>query len=142
MALTSDQITAKDFKEFYDRILPYLNGAGGNDYSTTEKVIGSWIDGSPLYQKTFTGLSIDSHWDSQSAVVTGDIRSSFPGIDFTKVISAVCHRMDTNVGAISVAIPLVPTIYPNNNNVVNFEYVAYGFGTNGVLSQVTLQYTK
>lgn len=24
-------------------------------YSTTEQVIGKWIDGKPLYQKTFTG---------------------------------------------------------------------------------------
>lgn len=26
-----------------------------NSYSTTEKVIGTWIDGKPLYQKTLTG---------------------------------------------------------------------------------------
>ena len=34
------------------------NGGGGGggsfDYSTTEKVIGTWIDGKPLYQKTLS----------------------------------------------------------------------------------------
>jgi hypothetical protein len=30
-----------------------------NDYSVTEKLIGTWIDGKPLYQKTFTGTSVD-----------------------------------------------------------------------------------
>lgn len=31
------------------------------DYSTDEKVIGTWIDGKPLYQKTFTGtLSLNN----------------------------------------------------------------------------------
>lgn len=29
MALTSDQITAKNFKEFYELIFPYLGGGGG-----------------------------------------------------------------------------------------------------------------
>lgn len=27
-----------------------------NDYSTTEKIVGTWIDGKPLYQKTVTGV--------------------------------------------------------------------------------------
>lgn len=31
-----------------------------NNYSTDEKVIGTWIDGKPLYQKTITGYSIPS----------------------------------------------------------------------------------
>lgn len=53
MALTNDQITAKNFKEFYDRIYPYLNGGlARNNYSTDEQVVGTWIDGKPLYQKT------------------------------------------------------------------------------------------
>lgn len=29
------------------------------DYSTEEKIVGTWIDGKPLYQKTFTGLSLN-----------------------------------------------------------------------------------
>lgn len=28
-----------------------------NEYSTTEKIVGTWIDGKPIYQKTFTGTS-------------------------------------------------------------------------------------
>lgn len=53
MALTADQITAKNFKEFYDKIFPYLNGGlARNNYSTDEQVVGTWIDGKPLYQKT------------------------------------------------------------------------------------------
>jgi len=33
-------------------------GGGSSSYSTTEHVIGKWIDGSNLYEKTFTSLSI------------------------------------------------------------------------------------
>ena len=32
-----------------------FNYADENDYSTTEHVVGKWIDGSPIYQRTFTG---------------------------------------------------------------------------------------
>lgn len=28
-------------------------------YSTTEQVVGTWVDGSTLYEKTYTGLSVD-----------------------------------------------------------------------------------
>lgn len=31
-----------------------------SDYSTTEKIVGSWIDGKPLYQKVVTGLTLSN----------------------------------------------------------------------------------
>ena len=34
-------------------------------YSTEEQVVGEWIDGKPIYQKTFTDLSITMAWNSQ-----------------------------------------------------------------------------
>lgn len=63
MSLTANDITAKNFQTFYEGIRPYLNGSfptpivnkfsKGDLYSTDEKIIGQWIDGKPLYQKTF-----------------------------------------------------------------------------------------
>lgn len=62
MSLTADQITAKNFEEYHKRILPFLNGSfptpivnkfsKGDLYSTDEKIVGQWIDGKPVYQKT------------------------------------------------------------------------------------------
>jgi len=61
MAIQSDEtlVTKGDLKTLYiDKILPYLGGnmmmqTGVSDYySTDEKVVGVWIDGKPLYQKT------------------------------------------------------------------------------------------
>ena len=67
MALTPDQITAQNFKDFYMQILPYLGKGGGGgsmNYSTDEQVVGTWIDGKPLYQKsgtyTFTETKTDT----------------------------------------------------------------------------------
>lgn len=53
--------SANNFKDFLDAIKPYLNyqfydlsgqGVEANNFSTDEKVIGTWVDGKPLYQKT------------------------------------------------------------------------------------------
>lgn len=66
MSLTNDQITAQNFKAFYDEIRPYLNGqiptfansfSRSDLYSTDEKIIGCWTDGKPLYQKTFLNFA-------------------------------------------------------------------------------------
>ena len=63
MSLNSNEITAKNFKTFYDAILPYLNGnimfsTNNSDYySTDEKMIGVWTNGKPIYQKVFTGTT-------------------------------------------------------------------------------------
>lgn len=58
----SDELVTKtDLSNFYQTILPYLGGmpealankfSRGDIYSTTEKIIGQWTDGKPLYQKT------------------------------------------------------------------------------------------
>ena len=52
-------ITEQRLKQFYDEIYPYLGGGGSGsggsgmmNYSTEEQVVGTWIDGKPLYQKT------------------------------------------------------------------------------------------
>lgn len=75
MSLTEEQITAKNFQEFYGKIRPFLNGSfptpivnkfsKGDLYSTEEKIIGQWIDGKPLWQKTITGLNISLTWNNQ-----------------------------------------------------------------------------
>lgn len=41
-------------------------GGSGHDYSTMEQVVGTWIDGKPLYEKTvyLSSLSYDTSWHS------------------------------------------------------------------------------
>lgn len=64
--LTTKEIVEQAISDYHESILPYLNGQvpviankfdKTNLYSTDEKIVGTWIDGKPLYQKTFTGLS-------------------------------------------------------------------------------------
>ena len=64
MSLTNPNtpVSQQDLQDFYHKLLPYMGGSFGlvatgidsaNLYSTTERVVGQWIDGKPLYQKTF-----------------------------------------------------------------------------------------
>ena len=65
MSLTNPNkvVTEERLSEFYTGIFPYLGGmpemvankfSKSDIYSSTEKMIGQWTDGKPLYQKTIT----------------------------------------------------------------------------------------
>ena len=54
-------VTKQDLADFYGEILPYLGGMPSLEYSTEEKVVGKWITGDILYQKTVpTGGEVPS----------------------------------------------------------------------------------
>ena len=45
------------------------------NYSTTEQVVGTWIDGKPLYQIVITGISFSSKQNLVTFASTNKIRS-------------------------------------------------------------------
>lgn len=81
MSLANDQITAQNFKDFYNGIRPYLNGQvptfanafnRSDLYSTDEKIVGCWVDGKPLYQRTFVSnepFTISDNTDNYNRVI-------------------------------------------------------------------------
>ena len=88
MALTNDQITAQNFKDFYGQIRPYLNGnvptfantfSKSDLYSTDEVLIGRWIDGKPLYQKVITGTL--PNCTTEGTVVSKNDQHNIPNVD-------------------------------------------------------------
>lgn len=60
------------------------SGSGGGssspqlNYSTTERTVGTWIDGSTLYQKTLTGTTINS--------TEGTIPTGLTGISYIELV--------------------------------------------------------
>ena len=144
MSLTNDQITAKNFKEFYKAIRPYLNGSfptpiankfdKANMYSTDEQIVGRWIDGKPLYQKTFTISSMQKN--GYEDVLTG--------IDHVQTISKSYRRMQGAVDA--------DDFWYNSGAFVNVRAVAMDNGvlritncsSESTLTDITItaQYTK
>ena len=61
------------------------DGIGIDDYTTTERKIGKWIDGSDLYQRTFevTTLANDNRWHTDALGTSGIDIVDFGGyVDF------------------------------------------------------------
>ena len=92
------------------------------DYSTEEKVVGTWIDGKPIYQKTFTELNIQLVFNSwveiaqipnveklidiklyrnlQSLIITGaGLECAIQDIDKIKVE----YNLDKNIRTVDIA---------------------------------------
>lgn len=59
-------------------------GGAGHTYSTTEQVVGTWIDGKPLYEKTFEWNNVKCGDESESEM-THDLAD----VDFAFVYLAL-----------------------------------------------------
>lgn len=55
-----------------DGVLSATGGGGSTSYSTTEQVIGTWIDGKPLYQKTFSATT-PATANTNEDIITDDV---------------------------------------------------------------------
>ena len=75
MAGKQNVLTAGDNITIENNIISASGGS--DDYSTTEKVIGTWYDGKPLYRRVFTGLNIQQNttaWVNVTDVLGLDIK--------------------------------------------------------------------
>lgn len=150
MALTNDQITAQNFKDFYGQIRPYLNGNvptfantfnKSDLYSTDEQLVGRWIDGKPIYQKSIIASdpvvgnnTIPHNITNLDRVIKCDGTVMRNGDNFTFSLP-ICYI--SNVAQWSIATSGI------NKSTVNIT-VGNGFTGTYALSDlvVTLQYTK
>ena len=140
MALTNDQITAQNFKDFYQQILPYLGKSGGGgsmNYSTDEQVVGTWIDGKPVYQKSFAttltdhdqtdismGASIDKYIDINVIQYSSGYFRPLTLItnDFTKYIKVSAANNDAGQYANTLYIRNTEPNYYNTNVIATVQY--------------------
>lgn len=104
MSLTNPKtvVTEQRLAEFYQEIFPYLGGmpeALANKfnksdlYSTEEKIIGCWIDGKPLYQKTINfgnGPTADGSKEYQHNILNIERFVSFNCIGSQLSNSSIC----------------------------------------------------
>lgn len=101
------------------------SGGSGHAYSTTEQVVGTWIDGKPVYERTFTGLGVTISANLQwyhSGVVIADIDTALSGF----IIDGSKQSYPASFG-----------LYSNNEIAV----CAYGI-TPFSMSTLVIQYTK
>ena len=126
------------------------NYADENDYSTSEKIIGKWIDGNPVYQRTFVE-NITSP-TSGSTTTNFDLVLNIPNLDNVIKVDLTGKINDTS----NVIMPLplknasksdVLTAdfyrYKKSGNTPIIELTATAAGAgNSLVAYITVQYTK
>jgi hypothetical protein len=115
------------------------------DYSTTEKIIGTWIDGKPLYQKTI-------HLPDESTK-NGRVEFAHGISDIEKIIKCIGNASYMTGGTIKTPFS-IPFLELNGNdlnnsgratisiNPTNAIFTAYNFSYPFVDIYATIQYTK
>lgn len=100
------------------------DGTYAHHYSASEKVIGTWVDGKPIYEKTITGLSVNipsMSWADTGLVIPNG----------KKCINAICR------GVTAIIIASVEI-----DSVDGKVYLMGMRNSTTVLTEITLQYTK
>jgi len=114
-----------------------LNLVGGNNYSTDEQVVGTWIDGKPLYQKYFHIGALSNAGSSWIDTLV-DIGASIDTIVYIDGIIASADWVYKSlyiVGSTNV----VPTVRVSQNK-CGISY--YGNLAHIIDSFVIIKYTK
>lgn len=104
------------------------------NYSTDEQVIGTWIDGSILYQKTYTGISLNNNsWNIGVIDTTGKTVRDIRGYITTETCT-----VDINYYRSSSEFVTTVWDIPSLNILTTLS--ASDFGT--LTATITIQYTK
>lgn len=165
MSLTNPEsvITEQRLSEFYQGILPYLGGMPeilankidrSNIYSTTEKIIGQWTDGKPIYQKTWISTMPNCTTNGTQVTKTFDVGA--PVEKYIKIEAQMLGTSDnsskhipwyvqssTTGGALlrtTIVGHLNSASTSSNKNklILGLEYTSYA----NVPVQITAHYTK
>lgn len=102
------------------------------NYSTEEQVIGTWIDGKPLYQRTFFGVQITQNQENFVGDNFGDKKLIHFQIDFTGLSNNLTSANNYS-----------DTLFINANNQLIYYFFRNGTWWAGFnTADITVQYTK
>lgn len=144
----NELVTKQMLNDYHETILPYLGGMPnivankfdkGNLYSTDEKMIGQWIDGKPIYQRTFNFIA-----PSENVVPTNVV-----------TLDGTCTNVRIIDGAIFSTSPetYIPINMAAGGNYYVWTYISGNTNNkyitvevknmyNGCNGYITIQYTK
>lgn len=100
---------------------------GPNDYSLEEKVIGKWVDGKPLYQKTIYISSLEA----------GDYPHGISDIEYITDIIGIQKNLYSNIW-----VPLWHYADQSFRIVVNRTNISIAGSLSSQMAYITLRYTK
>ena len=114
------------------------NAVGGGSnyhaYSTTEQKVGEWIDGSDIYEKTFTNVNftVSSNVGAWQEITSVDLTG------VAQIISGMYFRLSGGLGLVKY--DNVAETGLSNNNYLQIGIMSSSF--TGTLDTIVLQYTK
>lgn len=117
-----------------DNIIGYRFNELGNihNYSTEEKVVGKWIDGKPIYEKTFSSITITNNTDNFVSDDFGNKTIRHLQIDF----NGISNTLSSSNG-------YTDTLFVNDNNQLIYYFSRSGSWWDGLnTANITVQYTK
>lgn len=127
-----------------DTVYSLSSNDGGTEYSTTEKKIGTWVDGSDLYMRTF----VISNWPSNDWNPINDPSINVLGFVnevsyFDGTSSQGYHRFSLNseFGGTTVQFIVHDTAYNYNTTHGNVHVIVTG-SSMSYRASVTIIYTK
>lgn len=125
----------------------FISSKDVSNYSTTEKVVGVWIDGSPIYRKTFTYLDFTLPTNKWCY-----LREGVPELNIKQYIScsgtALCY---SNVHKDNPVWQPIPRVCPDANEAYNIGFgdfdsekvgILFGTGFTKVSVYLTIEYIK
>jgi len=114
-------------------LVPAVIIGDANNYSTTEKVIGKWIDGKPIYQKTiFTTESLtENTW-----LITDE-----SGTNIDNVFDSYYIRLNSGTGVVPLCTPIGISLDPTSLKVRIIAFQQVG-NPNEKGAYIVYKYTK
>lgn len=120
--------------------------ASENDYSTTEKIVGTWIDGKPLYQKTLTGTMLSPSSDGTEKTTDFSIGASVAEVASCNAIvtytaSGVNNRLILPFAKSGTQV-VRHVVRTNADSVPNVVRLFNTWAIGSCPIKITIQYTK
>lgn len=167
MSLTNPNkpVTEARLQEFYQQIKPYLGlrempsgdmseivspkpvtAKGGHRYSTEEQIVGTWIDGSTLYEKTVQFTVPNATTEGTAATATVDVADNLDVAWVSEITSQgvlMSNMGIANTGTSANPSYILKGIRAYIGGSPKKLYVQNNFPTwNGVTYHATIRYTK
>jgi hypothetical protein len=145
LSKSSSTMSIKQFaSEDMDEVIPELPSVGAryHQYSTEEQVVGTWIDGATIYEKTFTGAmpTVKDGTTSESVLVQGELDSSWKIVGFD-AFSYHSSGQKRNLNSVYMTSTIRYTeFYVNSTN--QLKYRSNTNANNGGTYFITVRYTK
>lgn len=107
---------------------------GGDNYSTSEQIIGRWIDGKPIYQRVLDGITFNG--DAIVTIYTFPTGEAVDKVIYGRFIRNTYNGVTTNNAKSSITM----NVFSSNGTTNISGYVSGASGTQ--YGQVIIQYTK